>query len=279
MYIGIDLGTSNSSIAGIVDGKARVFRPADGGEVLPSIIYFDKRGHRLYGRRAHDQALVSPENVASGFKRLMGTSTAIEIKGVELTLSPEECSADIIRQLLEPAATETGNEKIEGAVIAIPAAFNQMQTEATLRAAKLAGLERVDLLQEPIAASLAAMEGSKRSGRFIVYDLGGGTFDVALVQAIDGEWLVIDNQCSKWRWRYHEPTPGVCAGMTISALKPPVCPAYQWSEALSPYRAMRRLRTLARPTPTLSLSRSSALARSPSGRRRSAPACRCFAIA
>ena len=106
MYLGIDLGTSNSAIAGIVDGKLRVFRPADGGEVLPSIIYFDKRGHRLYGRRAHDQALVAPENVAAGFKRLMGTSTPIEIKGVELTLTPEECSAEIIRQLLGQAATE-----------------------------------------------------------------------------------------------------------------------------------------------------------------------------
>ena len=194
MYLGIDLGTSNSAVAGIVDGKARVFHPADGGEVLPSIIYFDKRGHRLYGRRAHDQALVTPENVAAGFKRLMGTSTPIEIKGVEQTLSPEECSAEIIRQLLGQAATETGNDKIIGAVITIPAAFNQMQSEATLRAAKMAGLERVDLLQEPIAAALAAMEGSKRSVRFLVYDFGGGTFDAALAQATNGEVKIIAHQ-------------------------------------------------------------------------------------
>jgi len=194
MYIGIDLGTSNSVIAGIVDGKVRVFRPADGGEVLPSIIYFDKRGHRLYGRRAHDQALVTPENVAAGFKRLMGTSTPIEIKGVELSLSPEECSAEIIRQLLGQAATETNGDRIDGAVITIPAAFNQMQTEATLRAAKMAGLERVDLLQEPIAAALAAMDGAKRSGRFLIYDLGGGTFDVALAEAINGEVKILAHQ-------------------------------------------------------------------------------------
>ncbi|MDD4615496.1 MAG: Hsp70 family protein, partial [Alphaproteobacteria bacterium] len=194
MYIGIDLGTSNSSIAGIIDGMVRVFRPADGGEVLPSIIYFDKRGHRLYGRRAHDQALVTPENVAAGFKRLMGTSTPIEIKGVELTLTPEECSAEIIRQLMGEAATETNGEKITGAVVTIPASFNQMQTEATLRAAKMAGLDRVDLLQEPIAAALAAMQGSKRSGRFLIYDLGGGTFDVALAQAIEGEVKILAHQ-------------------------------------------------------------------------------------
>jgi molecular chaperone DnaK len=194
MYIGIDLGTSNSAIAGIVDGQARVFRPADGGEVLPSVIYFDKRGHRLYGRRAHDQALVAPENVAAGFKRLMGTSTPVEIKGVDLQLSPEECSAEIIRQLMGQAATETGGDRILGAVITIPAAFNQMQSEATLRAAKMAGLERVDLLQEPIAAALAAMEGAKRSGRFLIYDLGGGTFDVALAQAINGEVTILAHQ-------------------------------------------------------------------------------------
>lgn len=194
MYLGIDLGTSNSVIAGIKDGEARVFRPADGGEALPSVIYFDKRGHRLYGRRAHDQGLITPENVAAGFKRLMGTSTPIEIKGADLKLTPEECSAEIIRQLLGQAFTETGSEDVTGAVITIPAAFNQMQSEATLRAAKLAGLERVDLLQEPIAAAMAAMEGAKRSGQFLIYDLGGGTFDVALAQAIKGEVNIVAHQ-------------------------------------------------------------------------------------
>jgi molecular chaperone DnaK len=194
MYLGIDLGTSNSVISGIQDGKARVFRPADGGEVLPSIIYFDKRGHRLYGRQAHDQAQMAPDSVASGFKRLMGTSTPIDIKAVNLKLTPEECSAEIIRQLLGQAATETGNDKVTGAVVTIPAAFNQMQSEATLRAAKLAGLERVDLLQEPIAAALAAMEGAKRSGQFIIYDLGGGTFDVALAQSLNGEVSIVSHQ-------------------------------------------------------------------------------------
>jgi molecular chaperone DnaK len=194
MYLGIDLGTSNSVIAGIEGGEARVFRPADGGEVLPSVIYIDKRGHRLYGRRAHDQALVSPENVAAGFKRLMGSSTPIEIKGADLKLTPEECSAEIIRQLLGQAFTEIGALQVTGAVITIPAAFNQMQSEATLRAAKMAGLERVDLLQEPIAAAMAAMEGAKRSGQFLIYDLGGGTFDVALAQAINGEVNIVANQ-------------------------------------------------------------------------------------
>ena len=111
-----------------------------------------------------------------------------------MPLTPEECSAEIIRQLIGQAATETGSDDITGAVITIPAAFNQMQSEATLRAAKMAGLERVDLLQEPIAAAMAAMEGAKRSGQFLIYDLGGGTFDVALAQAINGEVNIVAHQ-------------------------------------------------------------------------------------
>ncbi len=194
MYIGIDLGTSNSAIAGVHEDAMQIFRPADGGEVLPSVIYIDKRGHRLYGRRAYDQALISPENVASGFKRLMGTATPIEIKGAEISLTPEECSAEIIGQLLGQAMTESGEDSFDGAVIAIPAAFNQMQAEATLRAAKLAGLEQVDLIQEPVAAAMASMAGAKRSGKFLVYDLGGGTFDVALLEADHGAVRIIAQQ-------------------------------------------------------------------------------------
>ena len=116
MYLGIDLGTSGTApLQALKTGKQGFFRPADGGEVLPSIIYIDKRGHRLYGRRAHDQALISPDNVAAGFKRLMCTSTTSEIKGADLKMTPEECSAEIIRQLLGQASTETGNNNITGA--------------------------------------------------------------------------------------------------------------------------------------------------------------------
>ena len=189
MYIGIDLGTSNSAIAGVENGAAQLFRPTDGGEVLPSAIYIDKRGHRLYGRRAYDQAMMTPENVAAGFKRLMGTATPIEVAGQ--TMTPEECSAEILRQLLGQATTETGLDHFDGITIAIPAAFNQMQAEATMRAAKMAGLEQVDLIQEPVAAAMAAMADAKRSGKFLIYDLGGGTFDVALVEATDGQVRIL----------------------------------------------------------------------------------------
>ncbi len=192
MYLGIDLGTSNSVIAGVSDGAAQLFRPADGGDALPSVIYIDKRGHRLYGRRAYDQAMLSPENVAAGYKRLMGTATPMTVAGQ--TLTPEECSAEIISQLIGQASTELGEETFDGVVIAVPASFNQMQSEATLRAAKMAGLEHVDLIQEPVAAAMASMLDAKRSGLFLVYDLGGGTFDVALVESAQGQLNLIAQQ-------------------------------------------------------------------------------------
>ncbi len=194
LNLGIDLGTSNSVIAGLADGKMRIFRPADGGDTLPSQIYIDKRGNKLFGRRAHDQAFIAPENVLSGFKRLMGTTTKLEIPGGP-SLSPEEASSEIIKQLIAQVTTELGDDiKIDGTVITIPAAFNQMQSEATLRAAELAGLQNVALLQEPIAAALAAMAGTPRDGYFLIYDLGGGTFDLALAFAKDGEVSIKSHQ-------------------------------------------------------------------------------------
>ncbi len=194
LYLGIDLGTSNSVIAGLTDGRMRVFRPADGGETLPSIIYFDKRGHRLFGRRAHDQAFVNPENVVAGFKRLMGTKTPLTAPEAGISLAPEECSAAIIGQLLGQMENDIGKHEMTGAVVTIPAAFNQMQSEATLRAARMAGLERVALLQEPVAAAMAAMAGSPRDGYFLIYDLGGGTFDLALAHCKGGDVRVVTHQ-------------------------------------------------------------------------------------
>ena len=110
-------------------------------------------------------------------------------------MSPEECSTDIILTLLSQAKTETGDFHAAGAVVTIPAAFNQMQSEATIRAAGAAGLERVGLLQEPIAAAMASMADSKsKNGQFLVYDLGGGTFDVALVQSVGGSVNVVAHE-------------------------------------------------------------------------------------
>ena len=192
MFLGIDLGTSNSAIVGH-DGKAlRLFKTADGLDVLPSAIMIDRRGAKLIGKRAYDQAAFSPENVAQGFKRLMGTASVLSFGTTGQILSPEAASAEIVRTLVAQAKMAAGDFEIEGAVVTVPAAFNQMQSEATMRAAREAGLPKVALLQEPIAAALASVANSaNKSSLFLVYDLGGGTFDAALVQSISGSATVV----------------------------------------------------------------------------------------
>lgn len=193
MFLGIDLGTSNSAIVGNVDGVTRLFKTAEGTDVLPSAIYSDQRGHRFVGSKAFDRSLISPDAVAQGFKRLMGTSS--RIKFGPLDWSPEECSAEILRTLLAQARTEAGDFDLEGAIITTPAAFNQMQSEATFRAARHAGLDRVSLLQEPVAAALASVANSREaSGNFLIYDIGGGTFDAALVQSVGGVVTVLAHE-------------------------------------------------------------------------------------
>ena len=187
MQLGIDLGTSNSSVAGYRDGRPRLFRTPEGTEVMPSVIHIDRRGNRTVGVRAYDQAILAPENVAQGFKRLMGTSTPLRFAASGQEMLPEEASAELLRTLVGYALLDSGEAAVDGAVVTIPAAFNQLQSEATLAAAHAAGLHRVALLQEPVAAAMAAMAASdQRSGQFLVYDLGGGTFDLALVQAAAG---------------------------------------------------------------------------------------------
>lgn len=193
MYLGIDLGTSNSAVVGHVDGTLRLFKTADGTDVLPSVIYMDKRGHRFVGKTAYDRLLSAPKNVAHGFKRSMGTRNPIGIAGE--TWTPVECSAEIIKTLVSQAVTEAGTQEIEGVVITTPAAFNQMQSEDTISAARLAGLDKVSLLQEPVAAALAAISNSKqKDGVFLVYDLGGGTFDLALVLSTAGVVNVVAHE-------------------------------------------------------------------------------------
>ena len=192
MHLGIDLGTSNSAVVGNINSQLRVFKTSDGSDVLPSVIYIDQRGHRLYGRRAYEQTRLSPDNVAKGFKRLMGTSTPMKFRASGQVMTPEECSAEILRQLVSQALLETNASEITGTAITIPAAFNQMQSEATLRAAAAAGLDRVVLLQEPIAAAMA--QATNTTGQFLVYDLGGGTFDLALIQNLSGSINIIGHE-------------------------------------------------------------------------------------
>lgn len=193
MYLGIDLGTSNSAVVGNLDGNLRLFKASDGSDVLPSVIYLDKRGHRFVGKHAQDRIATAPANVAAGFKRLMGTNSPVSLGDQEWT--PVECSAEIIKSLVGQAVTEAGIDDIQGTVITTPAAFNQMQSEATISAARQAGLEKVSLLQEPVAAALASIANSKqKDGVFLVYDLGGGTFDLALVLSTAGAVNVVAHE-------------------------------------------------------------------------------------
>lgn len=195
MYLGIDLGTSNSAVVGSVGGELRLFKTAEGTDVLPSAIYIDKRGHKFIGKRAYDRIPLPSSGVARHFKRLMGTATPTVFEGAGVSMTPEECSAEVLRTLVGQASLEAPHESIQGAVITIPAAFNQMQTEATMNAATMAGIDRVDLIQEPVAAAMAAIAGSKsKDGLFLVYDLGGGTFDVALVQSVSGTVTVVAHE-------------------------------------------------------------------------------------
>ncbi len=186
-YIGIDLGTTNSAICSYDGTTVRVWKSPEQNDVTPSAIYVDKRGNRYYGNKAYNQAPYNPSNSATLFKRFMGTSTKIELEAAQLSLTPEECSAEILKVLYGYLPEEIRNDPETAVVITVPAAFNQMKKDATLQAAKMAGINNVALMQEPVAAIMSIMRASKQEGIFLVYDLGGGTFDVSIAENINGK--------------------------------------------------------------------------------------------
>lgn len=185
-YVGIDLGTTNSAIC-IYDGEnVRLFKSPEQNDVTPSAIFIDKRGNKYHGKRAYDSAAQSQDNAAIKFKRMMGTSTPIKLPAVNVTMSPEECSAEILKVCFGYLPEEIRNDPETGTVITVPAAFNQMQKDATMAAAQLAGLGNVALMQEPVAAIMSEMRNRKSDGTFLVYDLGGGTLDIAIATSTKG---------------------------------------------------------------------------------------------
>ena len=186
-YIGIDLGTTNSAICSYDGTTVRVWKSPEQNDVTPSAIYVDKRGNRYYGNKAYNQAPYNPNNSATLFKRFMGTSTKIELEAAQLSLTPEECSAEILKVLYGYLPEEIRNDPETAVVITVPAAFNQMKKDATLQAARMAGINNVALMQEPVAAIMSIMRASKQEGIFLVYDLGGGTFDVSIAENINGK--------------------------------------------------------------------------------------------
>jgi molecular chaperone DnaK len=191
---GIDLGTTNSVIAKFHEGSVEIFKnPIGHKETLPSVVAFRKE-RILVGDKAREYLEKDPDNVFGSFKRKMGTSESFFVMNLERTITPVELSSLVLKELKNFVYT---GEKLDAAVITIPASFDTVQSNATKKAGLEAGFEEVLLLQEPIAASLAyanKSDNALQDGQWLVYDLGGGTFDVALVKIADGEMKVTDHQ-------------------------------------------------------------------------------------
>ncbi|CCQ09842.1 Chaperone protein DnaK [Pseudoalteromonas luteoviolacea B = ATCC 29581] len=185
-YVGIDLGTTNSAISSYDGELITLYKSPEQHDVTPSALFIDKRGNKYVGSRAYNNAARSPNNAATLFKRLIGTSTPIKLPAVDLVMTPEECSTEIIKVLYSYLPEEIRSSSETGTVITVPAAFNQMQKDATLSAANNAGLINVALMQEPVAAVMSVMKKRNNDGIFLVFDLGGGTLDIALAESISG---------------------------------------------------------------------------------------------
>ncbi|MCD5404871.1 MAG: molecular chaperone DnaK [Desulfotomaculum sp.] len=185
--IGIDLGTTNSCMAVMEGGEAVVIPNAEGGRTTPSVVAFSKTGERLVGQVAKRQAVSNPERTIVSIKRHMGTDYKVSIDGKEYT--PQEISAMVLQKLKADAESYLG-EKVDKAVITVPAYFTDAQRQATKDAGKITGLEVLRIINEPTAAALAYGLDKEDNQTILVYDLGGGTFDVSILELGDGVFEV-----------------------------------------------------------------------------------------
>lgn len=181
--IGIDLGTTNSVVAVMEGGKPTVIANAEGSRTTPSIVGFSKTGEKLVGQLAKRQAILNPDKTIASIKRHMGEDYKVNIDGKDYT--PQEISAMILRKLADDASAYLG-EKVTSAVITVPAYFNDAQRQATKDAGKIAGLDVLRIVNEPTAAALAYGLEKEKSEKVLVFDLGGGTFDVSILEIGDG---------------------------------------------------------------------------------------------
>ena len=210
--VGIDLGTTNSVVAAIEGGKPTVITNAEGFRTTPSIVAYTKKQELLVGQIAKRQAVINPENTFFSVKRFIGSKESeiskdsvqlpykvtkdktgnIKIKCSSLNkdFSPEEISAQVLRKLINDASTYLGQE-VKQAVITVPAYFNDSQRQATIDAGKIAGIEVLRIINEPTAASLAYGLDKKQNETILVFDLGGGTFDVSILEVGDGIFEVL----------------------------------------------------------------------------------------
>ncbi|MBQ1211007.1 MAG: Hsp70 family protein, partial [Clostridia bacterium] len=181
--IGIDLGTTNSCVAVIEGGEAVVIPNAEGGRTTPSAVAFNADGERIVGRAAKQQAISKPDRTVLSIKRHMGTDYKVNVDGKAYT--PQEISAIILRKLKQDAEAYLGGP-VTDAVITVPAYFSDAQRQATKDAGKIAGLEVKRIVNEPTAAALAYGIDKENEQKILVYDLGGGTFDVSIIEMGDG---------------------------------------------------------------------------------------------
>ena len=181
--VGIDLGTTNSCIATLEGGQPTVIVNAEGARTTPSVVAFSKSGEILVGEVAKRQAVTNVDRTISSVKRHMGTDWTVEIDGKKWT--PQEISAQVLMKLKRDAEAYLG-EPVTDAVITCPAYFNDAQRQATKDAGKIAGLDVKRIINEPTAAALAYGVDKEQSQKIMVYDLGGGTFDVSILDIDDG---------------------------------------------------------------------------------------------
>ena len=217
--IGIDLGTTNSCVAVMEGGKPIVIANTEGVRTTPSIVAFTKTGERLVGEPAKRQAVTNADRTISSIKRHMGTDYKVDIDGKKYT--PQEISAMILQKLKADAESYLG-EKVTEAVITVPAYFNDAQRQATKDAGKIAGLDVKRIINEPTAAALAYGLDNEKEQKIMVYDLGGGTFDVSIIEIGDGVIEVLatngdthlggddfDNRITQWMIDEFKKTEGV----------------------------------------------------------------------
>ena len=181
--IGIDLGTTNSCVAVMEGGQPVVIVNSDGARTTPSVVGFAKNGERLIGETAKRQAITNPDNTISSIKRHMGESYKVDIEGKQY--SPQEISAMVLQKLKADAESYLG-EAVTEAVITVPAYFNDAQRQATKDAGRIAGLDVKRIINEPTSAALAYGLDNEKEQKIMVYDLGGGTFDVSIIEIGDG---------------------------------------------------------------------------------------------
>ena len=186
--IGIDLGTTNSCVAVMEGGEPVVIPNPEGNRTTPSVVAFSKTGERLVGQVAKRQAVTNPERTVISIKRDMGSNRKVDIDAKQFT--PQEISAMVLQKLKTDAESYLG-ETVTQAVITVPAYFSDAQRQATKDAGKIAGLEVLRIINEPTAAALAYGLDKENDQKILVFDLGGGTFDVSILEIGDGVFEVL----------------------------------------------------------------------------------------